>query len=64
VQPTRRDAEYVQAQRMLVTDAPVAFLAQSVSWYLVQPYVRGITTTSVDDWPGEMFPDAIYIANH
>lgn len=64
VEPTRRDAEYAQAQRMLVTDAPVAFLAQSVSWYLVQPWVRGITATSVDDWPGELFPNAIYISNH
>ena len=64
VEPTRRDAEYAQAQRILVTDAPVAFLAQSVSWYLVQPYVRGITATSVDDWPGELFPSAIYVANH
>lgn len=63
-QATRRDAEYVQAQRMLVSDAPVAFLAQSVSWYLVQPYVKGLTPTSVDDWPGELFPDRIYIAGH
>ena len=64
VDGSRRDAEYSQAQRMLVADAPVAFLAQSVSWYLVQPYVKGVTATSVDEWPGELFPDRIYIAGH
>ncbi|HET7465639.1 MAG TPA: peptide ABC transporter substrate-binding protein [Candidatus Dormibacteraeota bacterium] len=64
VDANRRDAEYTQAQRMLVSDAPVAFLAQSVTWYLVQPSVKGVTVTSVDDWPGELFPDRLYIAGH
>jgi len=64
VQASRRDAEYSQAQRMLLSDSPVAFLAQSVSWYLVQPYVKGLTATSVDEWPGELFPDRIYISGH
>jgi oligopeptide transport system substrate-binding protein len=58
----RRDQEYRQAQAMLVNDAPVAFLAQSVSWNLVQPYVKGITPTAIDEWPGAMFPTQIYIA--
>jgi hypothetical protein len=49
---------------MLVTDSPVAFLAQSMSWYLVREYVRGYSTTSVDEWPGALFPDRLYIANH
>lgn len=39
-QPDRRDQEYQQAQQMLVGDAPVAFLAQTVSWHLVRQYVR------------------------
>jgi len=64
VQASRRDAEYSQAQRLLLSDSPVAFLAQSVSWYLVEPYVKGLTATSVDEWPGELFPDRIYIAGH
>ena len=64
VQPARRDQEYLQAQKMLVDDVPAAFLAQSVSWYLVRPYVRGVTTTPVDDWPGDLFPTQIYIASH
>ena len=41
---------------MLVGDAPVAFLAQTVSWYLVQPYVRGLVTSPVDEWPGATAP--------
>jgi oligopeptide transport system substrate-binding protein len=64
VQPDRRDQEYQQAQQMLVDDAPVAFLAQSVSWYLVRPYVRGITTSPVDEWPGALDPAQISIAPH
>jgi oligopeptide transport system substrate-binding protein len=62
VQPDRRDQEYQQAQAMLVSDAPVAFLAQTVSWDLVRPYVKGITPTSIDEWPGALFPTQIYIA--
>ena len=61
-QADRRDQEYQQAQSMLVGDAPVAFLAQSTSWNLVRPYVRGVTATSVDEWPGALFPTQIYIA--
>jgi len=64
VQASRRDAEYSQAQRLLLSDSPVAFLAQSVSWYLVEPYVKGLMATSVDEWPGELFPDRIYVAGH
>jgi oligopeptide transport system substrate-binding protein len=62
LQSDRRDQEYMQAQQMLVGDAPVAFLAQLVTWNLVRSYVRGITTTSVDEWPGALFPTQIYIA--
>jgi oligopeptide transport system substrate-binding protein len=63
-QTDRRDQEYQQAQQMLVGDAPVAFLAQSVSWHLVRPYVRGITTSPVDEWPGALDPAQISIAPH
>ena len=61
-QPDRRDQEYRQAEAMLVSDAPVAFLAQTVSWSLVRPYVKGITPTSIDEWPGALFPTQIYVA--
>jgi oligopeptide transport system substrate-binding protein len=63
-QPSRRDQEYLQAQQMLVDDAPVAFLAQTVSWHLVPQYVRGITTSPVDEWPGALDPIQISIAPH
>jgi len=63
-QTARRDQEYLQAQGMLVGDAPVAFLAQTVSWYLVQPYVRGVTTSPLDEWPGALAPARLSIAPH
>jgi oligopeptide transport system substrate-binding protein len=64
LQPDRRDQEYKQAQKMLGTDVPVVFLAQPVGWNLVKPYVSGVTGTSVDEWPGALFPTQIYIAAH
>ncbi len=64
VVPARREQEYLQAQQMLVADTPVAFLAQSVSWHLVQPYVRGITSSSAEEWPGALFPLQLSIAPH
>ncbi len=63
-QPARRDQEYLQAQAMLVGEAPVAFLAQTASWYLVQPFVRGVTTSPVDEWPGALAPAQLSIAPH
>ena len=49
---------------MLVSEAPVAFLAQTVSWYLVQPYVRGLVTSPLDEWPGAIEPSRLSIAPH
>jgi oligopeptide transport system substrate-binding protein len=64
VQAGRREQEYLQAQSMLVDQAPVAFLAQTVSWYLVQPYVRGLTKSPLDEWPGALDPGSLSIAPH
>jgi oligopeptide transport system substrate-binding protein len=64
ISPARRDQEYQQAQQMLAGDVPVAFLAQSVSWYLVRPYVRGVVTSPVDEWPGALGPGQVSIAPH
>ena len=64
VQAGRRDQEYLQAQSMLVNEAPVAFLAQTVSWYLVEPYVRGMATSPLDEWPGALQPSTLSIAPH
>jgi oligopeptide transport system substrate-binding protein len=63
-QPARRDQEYLQAQQMLVGDVPVAFLGQTVSWHLVPQYVRGITSSPVEEWPGALDPTQISIAPH
>jgi oligopeptide transport system substrate-binding protein len=60
----RRAQEYVQAQKQLVLDSPAAFLAQSQSWFLVQPYVRGTSTSAVSDWPGELSVQSVYITVH
>jgi oligopeptide transport system substrate-binding protein len=62
--PARRDQEYIQAQSMLVGDAPVAFVAQTVSWYLAEPYVRGIVTSQVDEWPGALGAENLSISPH
>jgi oligopeptide transport system substrate-binding protein len=64
INPGRRDQEYLQAQSMLVSEAPVVFLAQTMSWYLVQPYVRGLTTSPIDEWAGALDPSGISIAPH
>ena len=61
---SRRDQEYLQAQSMLVNEAPVAFLAKTVTWYLVQPYVRGLATSPMDEWAGSLAPSSISIAPH
>ena len=60
----RREGEYSQAQKLLVNDAPVAFLAQSVDWYLVQPWVHGLAASSLADWPGQSAPENVYITEH
>ena len=60
----RRDQEYLQAQSMLVGEFPVAFLAQTVSWYLVQSYVRGVIASPIDEWPGALAPAQLSIAPH
>ena len=62
--PSLRDQEYLQAQKQLVGDAPVAFLAQSVNWFLVQPYVHGMSTSPTDDWPGEVAAAQLYVTAH
>jgi len=64
LQPTRRDQEYQLAQQMLVDDSPVAFLAQSVTWNLVRSYVRGASSSPVEEWPGALSPTEISLAPH
>lgn len=44
---TRRIAMYQQAERIIVDDAPVLFLTHSLSYQLVQPYVKGFVYTPI-----------------
>jgi oligopeptide transport system substrate-binding protein len=52
---TKRADLYAQAQKILVEDAPVAFLQNDGGPVLVKPYVKGVTadtTTPIDYWLG------------
>lgn len=44
---TTRIAMYQQAERILVDDAPALFLTHSLSYQLVQPYVKGFVYTPI-----------------
>lgn len=44
---TKRIAMYQQAEQMIVNDAPVLFTTHSLSFQLVQPYVKGFTFTPI-----------------
>jgi ABC-type transport system substrate-binding protein len=45
---TRRIAMYQQAEQMIVDDAPVLFTTHTLSYQLVQPYVKGFVLTPID----------------
>ena len=44
----KRDDGYIAAQKILTSDAPVAFLYYSATKYLLKPYVHGVTDTALD----------------
>jgi oligopeptide transport system substrate-binding protein len=48
---TRADL-YAQAQRMLTDGIPVAYMWNNENAFLVKPWVTGVTTTSMDQYPG------------
>ena len=60
--PVLRAQDYVQAQQLLAEDTPVAFLYQAEVLTLRQPNVVGLTTTPLDDWPGDLFANEISLA--
>ena len=65
VDPSRRNAvRMMNLHQVKGLEAPVVFLAQTVSWYLVQPYVRGLVVSPVDEWPGATTPSDLSIAPH
>lgn len=59
-----RERLYGQAHRILVEDAPVAFLAQLERVFYVKPRVKGITRTPIDGaaFPGDFYSTRIGIA--
>lgn len=59
-----REQLYDQAHRILVEDAPVAFLAQLERVFYVKPWVRGLTRTPIDGaaFPGDFYSPRIGIA--
>jgi oligopeptide transport system substrate-binding protein len=60
--PAKRMDLYKQAQQLLLADIPSAFGYNSTNSYMVQPWVKGVTTTPQDsDWAGSMVPWAITI---
>ncbi|MDQ6691235.1 MAG: peptide ABC transporter substrate-binding protein [Candidatus Dormibacteraeota bacterium] len=62
--PARRRQAYLQAQQILVEDAPVAFLFQAQSWSLRQPYVRNLKPSALDSWPGDASVAGITVSRH
>ncbi|HEY8806449.1 MAG TPA: peptide ABC transporter substrate-binding protein [Candidatus Limnocylindria bacterium] len=62
VDPKKRDDLYIQAQKLLTADAPVAFVYASASKYLLKPYVHGVTDTALDFEIGIMDITAISVS--
>ncbi|MEK7861336.1 MAG: hypothetical protein AAB284_08290 [Chloroflexota bacterium] len=44
----KRDATYLQASKILSTEAPAAWLYYNASKLLIKPWVKGVTSTSID----------------
>jgi oligopeptide transport system substrate-binding protein len=61
---TARDTAYATAETTLVTDAPVIFLDQRISWWLVKPYLKGLNITPNDDFLGDLSTYSIQIGQH
>jgi oligopeptide transport system substrate-binding protein len=59
-----RDSNYKTAETTLNQDAPVIFLDQRISWWLVKPYVKNINVTPNDDFLGDLSTYSIQIGQH
>jgi oligopeptide transport system substrate-binding protein len=60
--PAKRADLYAQAQDMLVSGSPVAFMWNNVNAYLVKPWVKGVTQTPMDaGWTGMQVPLSITV---
>jgi oligopeptide transport system substrate-binding protein len=53
---------YAQAQKMLTDGAPVAFMWNNVTTFMVKPWVKGYNVTPQDHWyPGDVDPLTVKI---
>jgi oligopeptide transport system substrate-binding protein len=60
--PAKRADLYAQAQELLVSTAPVAFMYNTKNSYLVKPWVQGLKISPQDGlFPGDMEPNSIWI---
>jgi oligopeptide transport system substrate-binding protein len=63
--PAASKQHYVDAQRMMVDDAPVIFLGYNTNRYMVKPYVTGLQGTAKDGQNiGDLFYESIQILEH
>ena len=63
--PAKRAELYAQAQNTLIEGGYVAFMWNNVNSYLVQPWVQGLETTSMDSgWAGDNDPLTITVEPH
>lgn len=62
---SKRQSLYDQAQKILIDDAGGGFLYQRNFWFVVKPYVKGLTTTPTDfENVGDQFWGNVSIAQH
>ncbi len=58
--PALRMQLYADAQRMITTDLPAAYMYNNINNFMVKPRVQGIKTTPQDSaWPGSIDPLSI-----
>ena len=62
--PNKRIADYKQAERIAAQDAARVFVYWFGTFWLRQPYVKGLTTTPMDLIPGQYFFKDAWIAKH
>ena len=63
---SERNQLYKDAQNQLINSAAVGFIYQQAEFNLIEPYVQGLTITSIDDQyvPGDLFWHDAFIAKH
>lgn len=60
--PAKRADLYAQAQDLLISGAPVAFMYNTKNHYLVKPWVKDFKISPQDNaYPGDMEPTSIWI---